>query len=283
MFCSILLPTLFCAFNLATISPSSASDHPYDILRLAHHPSGVSIDRDGNSMKRGFDTAALRAKLVYPEHELMRRIHGTALAWIEIEPEGKVYLTDVYGEPGFRSALRRALVDGGLVDTGRTDVDVTKAAFTMVHVEFSTAIRDGRIVGDFKISIVDPRQGNGFVQGEEQTKRDPNANDADGEIYPDPDEFVELTRSPEYDEVDLMQRVRYPDAARRNGIEGLVVVRALVSKRGKVVKTIIDRSDAPALNDAAVEAVKQTQLTPAMQGDRPTACWIQVPIMFKLR
>ena len=73
----------------------------------------------------------------------------------------------------------------------------------------------------------------------------------------------------------------YPDIAREAGVDGVVLVQALVGKDGhvkdvKVVKPI------PMLNDAAVAAVRQWVFKPALSNNKPVAVWVSVPVRFSL-
>jgi periplasmic protein TonB len=105
----------------------------------------------------------------------------------------------------------------------------------------------------------------------------------DTEEDPDPYAFnggVEVM--PSYSDEDLMRRVKYPEIARRNGIEGRVIVRALIGKDGKVEKTLIDEGSNKALEEAAVAAVKETIFTSAKQNNAPVKVWIQIPVLFSL-
>jgi len=102
------------------------------------------------------------------------------------------------------------------------------------------------------------------------------------EKLPEPDEFVAVEEEPKYDPAELQRRIKYPEIARRNGIEGTVTVRALVDKNGRVVNTIIDASDNKALEEAASDAVKRTPFTPAIQNKVPVAIWVQIPVVFRL-
>jgi protein TonB len=104
----------------------------------------------------------------------------------------------------------------------------------------------------------------------------------DVEKLPDMDEFVAVEEEPKWDQGELQRRIKYPEIARRNNIEGTVIVRALVDKNGRVVKTNIDKSDNQVLSDAAVDAVKATPFTPAIQNKMPVSVWVQIPVNFRL-
>jgi len=75
-------------------------------------------------------------------------------------------------------------------------------------------------------------------------------------------------------------RGNYPDIARQAGVEGTVVVQALVGTDGNVRDTRIVRS-IPMLNGAALEAVRQWRFKPAATGGKPVATWVSVPISFR--
>jgi protein TonB len=125
---------------------------------------------------------------------------------------------------------------------------------------------------------------------------DPNALDNEGKGDPngkyekftpeeDPDPYAfngGVEQEPKYDEADLMRRLKYPEIARRNGIEGRVIVRALIGKDGRVEKTLIDEGSNKALEEAAISAVKETVFTPALQNKAPVKVWTQIPVNFSL-
>jgi protein TonB len=100
---------------------------------------------------------------------------------------------------------------------------------------------------------------------------------------PDIDEFVAVEKEPEFDYPALQRRVKYPDIARRNGVEGQVLVGVLVGKDGRPEKTQVIESDNELLNQAAISAVRETVFTPAIQNGTPVRLWVRIPIVFKLR
>lgn len=96
-------------------------------------------------------------------------------------------------------------------------------------------------------------------------------------------DFFSVEETPQHDETALMRRVRYPDMARVNGIEGTVLISALIGKNGSVEKIKVIDSDNQLLDAAALKAVQETTFTPAKQNGQPVRCWIQLPIRFSLR
>jgi protein TonB len=73
----------------------------------------------------------------------------------------------------------------------------------------------------------------------------------------------------------------YPQEAFVKKIEGTVLLEILIGANGDVVATRILRS-IPALDQAAVQAVRQWRFTPAFRRGRPVAMWAQAPVQFKI-
>jgi len=73
----------------------------------------------------------------------------------------------------------------------------------------------------------------------------------------------------------------YPAQAQEAGIEGNVVVQALVGRTGRVLETRIVKSD-PHFDQAAEDAVRQYTFKPAKADGKPIAVWVAVPIRFVL-
>jgi TonB family protein len=75
----------------------------------------------------------------------------------------------------------------------------------------------------------------------------------------------------------------YPEIARKNGIEGRTVVRALIDFDGSISATeIFSSSGDESLDNAAVSAVRQSMFEPASHDGKPVKVWVSIPIQFKL-
>ena len=78
-------------------------------------------------------------------------------------------------------------------------------------------------------------------------------------------------------------RRRYPRLARRNGDEGTVMLRVLVTRDGRAAKVELDKTSGSSLLDgAAMDAVKEWRFVPARKGTEPVEDWVRVPIVFRL-
>jgi protein TonB len=80
----------------------------------------------------------------------------------------------------------------------------------------------------------------------------------------------------------LAKALHYPDLAVRVGIEGTVVVKALIDRSGKVQRTEIVRSLGGGCDEAAMEAVRSLRFTPGLQRDKPVNVLISIPVHFRL-
>jgi protein TonB len=109
----------------------------------------------------------------------------------------------------------------------------------------------------------------------------------DVEEDPDMFEFFE-GENPDFDLAELQRMVVYPELAKRAGIEGKVVIMALVSTDGTVVRDSIVQSDSDMLNQAAKDALYKLsdsgQISPGISSDgEPARAWLTIPITFRLR
>jgi len=73
--------------------------------------------------------------------------------------------------------------------------------------------------------------------------------------------------------------VSWPEAARREGISGAVVVSVRVGRDGRVRETRLANS-IPGLDEAAIFAVRRYEFTPANDGVAEVESWVLVPVRF---
>ena len=112
-----------------------------------------------------------------------------------------------------------------------------------------------------------------------------------------PTEFTEITKKPDITEVPIVPfwkvevkpkpeyipQPPYPEVARLAGIEGQVVVEALVDVDGKIIEArILKSSGNQALDEAAVRAARDARFTPAKQRDMFVRVWVSIPFRFTL-
>lgn len=76
---------------------------------------------------------------------------------------------------------------------------------------------------------------------------------------------------------------KYPEAARRRGIEGVVLLDVLVLADGTAGSVLLARTSGSALlDDAAIEAVRPWRFRPAMRAGVPVDSTVSIPIRFRL-
>jgi protein TonB len=99
------------------------------------------------------------------------------------------------------------------------------------------------------------------------------------------DFFVVVENMPELQGglAELQRKVRYPEMARRAGIEGRVTVQFIVNERGEVENPRVIRGIGGGCDEAALAAVKQAKFTPGMQRGRPVRVQYSLPIVFRLQ
>lgn len=77
---------------------------------------------------------------------------------------------------------------------------------------------------------------------------------------------------------------RYPDSARRAGVQGVTLLKVRVLENGSVGETFVERSAGhPDLDRSAAEAVKRWRFEPAHRGSEPIAVWVLLPVRFQLQ
>ncbi len=76
---------------------------------------------------------------------------------------------------------------------------------------------------------------------------------------------------------------RYPETARRAGLQGTVVVRAVIAPDGSVENVSVVSSTSPLFDAAARDAVARWRYRPAVRGGAPVRVWLTVTVTFKVR
>jgi protein TonB len=81
----------------------------------------------------------------------------------------------------------------------------------------------------------------------------------------------------------VQARPRYPDLARKAGIEGQTVVKALVDVDGSVMDVqILKSSGNQMLDEAALTAARNWKFSPAKQRDKFVRVYVSIPVTFRL-
>lgn len=82
---------------------------------------------------------------------------------------------------------------------------------------------------------------------------------------------------------ELQRNIRYPEVARRAGIEGRVYIQFIVNERGEVENPQVMRGIGGGADEEALRVVSQARFTPGMQRGRPVRVQYSLPIFFRLQ
>lgn len=75
---------------------------------------------------------------------------------------------------------------------------------------------------------------------------------------------------------------KYPDAALKGNVEGMVHLNVCVDKEGRVRDATVRASDNPLFEQPSIDAVKQWRFTPAKLRNEPVEVWVDIPFRFRL-
>ncbi len=82
----------------------------------------------------------------------------------------------------------------------------------------------------------------------------------------------------------IQRNVIYPEIAQEAGIEGTVVIRAFVDKKGIIQDCVILKGmPNTGLDEAAISVIKKTRFIPAILGNKEVSVYVSIPVIFKLK
>lgn len=82
----------------------------------------------------------------------------------------------------------------------------------------------------------------------------------------------------------IQKNLVYPEIARRAGVEGTVIIQAVIDRQGNVITTTVIRSlGNNGCDEAASDAIKKTKWKPALQRDKPVKVQVAIPVIFRLK
>lgn len=81
----------------------------------------------------------------------------------------------------------------------------------------------------------------------------------------------------------LYDNIRYPDMARKSGIEGRVIVQYIVTENGEAEDLQVIRGIGGGCDEAALEVIKKAKFQPGRQRGRPVRVQMSQAIVFHLQ
>lgn len=81
---------------------------------------------------------------------------------------------------------------------------------------------------------------------------------------------------------DFVQKMGYPDKAKKAKAEGKVIIRVKVGKTGDIEEQEILRADDPLLETAVLDNISNLKFEPGMKDGQAVKAWVTIPFNFKL-
>ncbi|MFC1543072.1 TonB family protein [Candidatus Neomarinimicrobiota bacterium] len=207
--------------------------------------------------------AAIMERVVYPEQAKAAGIEGTVIIQALVDEQGQV---------------QRTVVLRGLPDTG-----LDKAAVEAIrNTAFKPAQQEGTpISAPISIPVNFRLAGTATENLQTEAVAPPPSPEAGPTVR-----FIAYdTRPAPIGGLEAIQQlVVYPEPAKSAGIEGTVIVQALVDENGQVQRTVVSEGiPDTGLDEAAMVAIKNTTFKPAQQKGKPVdGVWISIPVNFRL-
>ena len=82
---------------------------------------------------------------------------------------------------------------------------------------------------------------------------------------------------------EFIKNFKYPEEARKQGIQGTVLLKVLVGPDGKTSTIEVVSTDNEILNESAIGTMKNTTFTPGKNKGKNVSAWVTVPVKFKLQ
>jgi protein TonB len=79
----------------------------------------------------------------------------------------------------------------------------------------------------------------------------------------------------------LQSKIAYPEIAKRVGIEGKVIVQAIVDESGNVISVSTIKGIGSGCDEVAMDAVRNSKFLPGKQRGKTVKTQITIPIIFK--
>lgn len=105
------------------------------------------------------------------------------------------------------------------------------------------------------------------------------------EEEPEPEIFVVVEQMPELigGLGDLQKKIKYPEIAKKAGVEGTVFVQFVVDENGNVTNASVAKGIGAGCDEEALKAVKQAKFKPGKQRGKAVKVKFSLPIRFRLK
>ena len=126
---------------------------------------------------------------------------------------------------------------------------------------------------------------NDFVGGgNDEIEGDPGPDKQEDDDVDHGDIFYYLEKEPvPINFIEFRKTIGYPRVAVRNNLEGKVILRMLIDKKGNVTSTLLLRKNlSPILVEAVTSKILMLKFEPAVYNQKPVKVWVTCPFDFRL-
>ena len=81
----------------------------------------------------------------------------------------------------------------------------------------------------------------------------------------------------------IVDKIKYPDVAKQEGIEGRVLVQFVVNENGDVTQPVVIKGVSDSLDEEALRVVRDIKFVPGKQDGQEVKVKLTLPITFKLQ
>ncbi len=105
------------------------------------------------------------------------------------------------------------------------------------------------------------------------------------EEEPEPEIFVVVEEMPDLigGLGEIQKKIRYPEIARKAGVEGRVILQFIVDENGNVTEPAVVRGIGAGCDEEALRVVREAKFKPGKQRGKPVKVKMSLPITFKLK
>jgi len=105
------------------------------------------------------------------------------------------------------------------------------------------------------------------------------------DVEPEPEIFVIVEQSPELigGLPGLQKKIKYPEIAKKAGVEGRVFLQFVVDEQGNVHDPVVTRGIGAGCDEEAIKAILQAKFKPGRQRNVAVKVKMSLPITFKLK
>ena len=105
------------------------------------------------------------------------------------------------------------------------------------------------------------------------------------EPEPEPEIFVVVEQMPELigGLGEIQKKIKYPEIARKAGVEGRVIIQFIVDEAGNVSEPAVVRGIGAGCDEEALRVVRQAKFKPGKQRGKSVKVKMSLPITFKLK